>query len=75
MSCFPGTNAVCPGGSTVPLGRLGSLCLAEHLVTCLPDLAVSSLPAWEGPSLAGVLGVTALPAWEEALSPGRWETA
>ena len=43
------------------------------LIACL--IRGGLLPAWEGLSLAGLLGVTALPAWEEALFLGRWETA
>ena len=81
---FPETSAVCLGGCTIPLGCLGDPCLAEHLVDWLPDRVATWLPAWlegglvpawEGPSLVGVLGVTMLPAWEEVPYPGRWETA
>ena len=59
-----GTSTVCLGGSAVPLGKPGgSLCLAECLGCCLPDL-VPWLPdwsGWEGFSLGGARWVAA---WE-----------
>ena len=79
---FLGTRAVCLGGSTVLWEACRDLHLAECLAAFLPAWITACLPAWveggllpawEEPSLAGVLGMTAVSAWEEALSPGRWE--
>ena len=33
---FPGSGTTCLGGSAVPLGSLGALSPAEHLLACLP---------------------------------------
>ena len=60
------------------------LCLAGHLRFCLPDLAITLLPAWlegrllpawKGLSPAGICVVASLPALEEVLSPGMGGTA
>ena len=61
-----------------PLEAWRTLCLDECLGFCLPDLAITwlpawvegrLLPAWEGLSPAGVFVVASLLAWEELLSP------
>ena len=80
---FPGTSAVCLGGSAVPLGSLGALHLAECLAACLPAWVTT----WCLPGLRGVVTCleSAFPCRSfrgdlaaclgGALSLGRWEIA